>query len=118
MSLLSGGQPAIPYGSDRVQQGTGFYSATLSGNLTVGLTHPNLMKLDPGGSSRDVTLPAVAGAVGRLYEIVNAADASENLVCKNVGGDTIGTVNQNEEGLFYCDGSSWALVCIRTIALS
>jgi len=118
MSLLSGGQPAIPYGSDRVIQGTGFYSATLSGNITVDLTYPNVCKLDPGGSSRDVTLPAVGTATGRIYRFINAADASENLVIKNAGGSTIATANQNEQAEVYCDGSTWSLIAVTTIALS
>lgn len=118
MALLSGGQPVIPYGFDRVEQGTGYYAATLTGTLALDLTHPNLLKLDPGGANRDVTLPAVASAVGRIYRIVNAADAAENLVCKNVGGDTICTINQNEQGEVYCDGATWALIAITAIALS
>ena len=50
--------------------------------------------------------------------IVNIADAAENLVVKNAGGSTIGTINQNEEGTFYCDGSAWYLCKIATIALT
>lgn len=96
----------------------GFYSATLSGNLTLDDTYPNVCKLDPGGSSRDITLDPIATSEGITRRFVNAADAAENLVVKNVATATIGTVNQNEEGEFYCDGSTWALVAIRSIALS
>lgn len=96
----------------------GVYLATLTGNIALDATYPRLCKLDPGGSARDVTLDAVATAEGLVRVIVNAADAAENLVLKNVGGSTIGTVNQNELGVFYCDGSTWALLYVQTIALS
>ena len=118
MALLSGGAPHIILGSGRVQQGSGFYSGTLSGNIALDDTYPNLLKLDPGGSARDVTLPAEATSEGRWYRIVNAADAAENLVIKDDGGSTIGTANQNEEIEVVCSGAAWVLVCVRTIALS
>jgi len=90
----------------------------LSGNLTLNATYPSICKLDPGGSSRDITLDAVASASGAHRILINAADAAENLVAKNEGGTTIGTVNQNEAGWFYCDGTAWNVVAIVTIALS
>lgn len=96
----------------------GVYIATLTGNIALDATYPKTIKLDPGGNARDVTLDAVATAEGLVRVVVNGADAAENLVCKNVGGSTIGTVNQNELGVFYCDGSTWALLYVQTIALS
>jgi hypothetical protein len=95
-----------------------WYIATLAAGLTVDDTYPNNCKLDPGGAHRDVTLDAVATSAGITRRFVNAADAAENLVLKNVGGDTIGTANQNEEIEVYCDGSTWVLIAIHTIALS
>lgn len=92
--------------------------ATLTGTLTMTTASTFYQKLDPGGASRDVTLPAVADSTNLDFLFLNAADAAENLVVKNVGGSTIGTVNQNEAGLFVCDGSVWVLGAIWTIALS
>ncbi len=92
--------------------------ATLTGNDTLTVTSTYYQKLDPGGSARDVTLPAVADSTNLDFMIVNAADAAENLVVKNAGGSTIGTINQNEAGIFSCDGSSWVLINVMTIALS
>lgn len=94
------------------------YVATLDAALTLDDTYPSLLKLDPGGANRNVTLPAIATSEGVFLWIVNAADAAENLVVKNAAADTIGTINQNEEGIFFCDGSSWILFRIATIALS
>lgn len=92
--------------------------ATLSGNLTLDDTYPSLLKLDPGGLARDVTLPAEATNEGVFVWIVNAADAAENLVVKDDSPATIATINQNEEGIFFCDGTSWILFRVATIALS
>lgn len=96
----------------------GVYIATLTGNIALDATYPRLCKLDPGGSARDITLDPVAKAEGLVRVIVNAADAAENLVLKNVAGSTIATVNQNELAKVYCDGSTWALLYVQTIALS
>ena len=99
---------------------------TLSGDKTIADADAMILKMDPGGSSRDVTLPAEAevSPAGRLYWIINAADASENLVIKDDGGATIATANQNESAVVYNAGksggteSSWVLVAVVAIALS
>jgi hypothetical protein len=92
--------------------------ATLTGDLTIDATYPEILKLDPGGASRNVTLDAEPTNSGLYRRIINAADAAENLVVKNDAAATIGTINQNEQGEFYCDGSDWILVAITAIALS
>lgn len=113
VSLPSVEAPAI------VGRLSGVYSATLAANLVLdGSIAANVLKLDPGGSARDVTLPDVAVYNGVSYRIVNAADAAENLVIKNAGGDTIATVNQNEQAEVFSDGTSWALLAVTTIALA
>ena len=50
------------------------HTATLSGNIALDATYPLILKLDPGGTARDVTLDAVATAEGLTRWIVNAAD--------------------------------------------
>ena len=108
----------------------GFYSGaveTLAAHRTV-LTDSDAMilKLDPGGAHRDVTLPAesTVSPSGRMFWILNAADAAENLVLKDDGGATIATANQNESALVYNAGqsagveSAWVLVAVVAIALA
>lgn len=107
-----------PYNAARSLTKYFVYEGTLSGTTALDETYPNRLKLDPGGASRDVTLDAVATSDGLWYHIVNAADAAENLVLKNAGGSTIATINQNEEAIVYCDGTSWRLFRVATIALS
>lgn len=95
-----------------------YHSATLAGNLTMDASYPNILKLDPGGAARDVTLPTAADDYnGVVYLFVNAADAAENLVIKSAAS-TVVTINQNEAALVVCENAVWTLVCVATIALS
>ena len=71
-----------------------WYIDTLAADLTLDATYPRKIKLDPGGSARDVNLPAEADSDGLTWIIVNGADAAENLVVKDDGGATIATINQ------------------------
>lgn len=97
-----------------------FYAATLTGALTLDASYPTHLKLDPGGAHRDITLDAESAInEGMRRHIVNAADAAENLVVKDADANTIGTINQNEEGIFFVDNDgAWQLFRIATIALS
>lgn len=116
--LARSGHGIAPDGSALLATKGLMYTATLAGNLTLDDTYPGIMKLDPDGSNRDITLDAIATSTGLYRRIVNNANGAENLVVKNVAAATIGTINQNEQGEFYCDGSTWALIAITTIALS
>jgi len=80
---------------------------TLSDNKTIAAGDPQVQFLDPGGSGRTVTLPAEASSTGRLYFIVNTADAAEDLTVKDDAANTIVTISQDEAGLVVCDGTSW-----------
>lgn len=94
----------------------GYKALTLAAAVTLDVTYPSLLGLDPGGAARDVTLDA---PVGQVRLIVNKADAAENLVVKNAAAATIATLNQNETGLFYGSRSDgWKLVALWTTALS
>ena len=103
-----------------------FHSATLAGNITLDATYPMVIKLDAGGSARDVELDdeGTIPSTGLYRRIINGSDGAENLLAKNAAGDTIATINQNEEAELYNAGpqdgtdSAWVLVRIVTIALS
>lgn len=96
---------------------------TLDGNLDLSATGNPLSlgmiaKLDPGGSNRDITLELESTVPGLYRRIINAADAAESLVVKDDDG-TVGTINQNEQGEFFCHPTNgWVLLNITTIALS
>lgn len=83
------------------------YVDTLAGDLTVLETFSPLLVLDPGGSARNVDLPAEATSEGLIYLIVNTADAAEDITVRNDAAGTIVTVSQNEMALVVCDGTDW-----------
>lgn len=107
----------VPYGLIALLGGV-YKPAALGGNIVVDPTYPNIMCLDPGGAHRDVTMPAEALVKGCTYLIFNHADAAENLVVKNDAAGAIATINQSEVGIIHCDGATWTVVGVLTIALS
>lgn len=80
---------------------------TLTGTLTLSDSDLPVQYLDPGGSDRDVTLPAEASSTNGAFWIANTADAAETLTVKDDGGNTIDTVAQDEAKFFFCNGVSW-----------
>ncbi len=90
---------------------------TASGTVTLTNQYRNILKIDPGGSARDVLLPPEED--GLFFWLVNGADAAENLVVKDDSGvSTLVTINQNESAVVACQGSTWYLVAVVAIALS
>ena len=91
---------------------------TLTGNYTLLIKDGACLRIDPGGSARDVTLEEDYQRDGMCVEITNIADAAENLVVKDPGGTTIVTISQNEKAKIAYTGSAWVHFGIVTIALS
>lgn len=96
--------------------GDGHADIVLTGNITlVKGTHfagPNyhhrIIRIDPGGAARTVTLPTEAEMDGWHGLLVNAADGDEALTFKDdSGATTIATVGQNEAVDLWCDGTNW-----------
>ena len=100
----------------RMVNGLGVFE--LAGNLTLTVGHANILKIDAGGSGRDVTLPAVLTSEGCWFEITNNSSGAEDLTVKNAGGDTIVTISQNEKARVQCDGAAWYHLGIVTVAAS
>ena len=67
----------------------------------------NIVLFDPGGSGRDLTLPAEASSTGLLLVIMNTADAAETTLVKDDGGGAVVTIAQSEGGIVVCDGTTW-----------
>lgn len=88
----------------------GFENMTLATNLTLDSTSANYLRIDPGGSHRDVSLPAEENSDGLFFQIFNSASGAENLVFKNDAGATIETVAQSEMCLLGCDGTNWLII--------
>ena len=104
--------------TSQVRYRKGAKSETLTEAATLTKRTANLLRLDPGGASRDVTLPAVGESEGLWFEILNAADAAEDLVIKDAAGATVLTISQNEKAKVACDGAAWFHLGIESIALS
>jgi hypothetical protein len=98
--------------SDVFQKITRFGSMTqaLGADITLTANHPTLLFLDPGGSARNLTLPAEADADGMMFIVVNTADAAEVISVLDDAAATLTpdiTFTQNEIALLFCDGTSW-----------
>jgi hypothetical protein len=81
---------------------------TLSGNKTLTFNDARTQVLDPGGSGRNVVLPAETSGVEVI--ISNTADAAEDLTVQDDGSSTVVTVSQNEDAFLTSDGSGWVAV--------
>ena len=106
----------VPYGLFDVLGGA--YSATLSGDLTLTTDYPAVVKLDPGGAGRTITLEAEAGAAGRFRVVVNSADNPEVLTINDDAAAEVSTPTQNQAALLYCDGTSWTEIAVFTVSCS
>lgn len=80
---------------------------TLSGAATLDFASTRVQIMDANGSSRNVTLPAVATSTGYEFFIKNSSTTAVNLVVKNAAASTIVTVAQNESAYVWCDGAAW-----------
>jgi hypothetical protein len=79
---------------------------TLSGNKTLVVNDAFLQALDPGGSGRNIVLPAERK--GLSVVVANTADGSEVLtIQEDAGSTTICTPTQNETATLWCDGTTW-----------
>lgn len=104
----------------------GFNEETLAGGKVLTFSDSQYQALDPGGSHRNVAMPAAGARAGAFFWIANKANGAENLVLQQPDASTtLATLNQNEAALVYCaaDGAGaaatgWSLFAIFTIAIS
>ena len=83
---------------------------TLSANRTLTqaeVDDNNIFSFDPGGSARNLVLPAEADCAGIVLFINNAADAAEIITVQDDTPATVVTPTQNESAIVWCDGVSW-----------
>ncbi|MFQ5518162.1 MAG: hypothetical protein ACE5E8_11385 [Acidimicrobiia bacterium] len=83
---------------------------TLSGNRTLTqaeVDNNHFMSFDPGGSARNLVLPAEADNAGNWLFISNTADGAEVLTIQDDTPATVCTPTQNEDAIVWCDGTSW-----------
>ena len=104
-TLLYQGVAVNPANGLRVRLGHNM--ETLAGTKTLTPQDAQFQLLDPGGSHRNVDLPAEEASQGLFFVIKNTADDAENLVVRNDNGDDKETLAEDRWGIFMCDGTSW-----------
>ena len=77
----------------------------LAGNLTLDAYGPKVLRIDAGGSARDIILPAEALSTGMTFAVYNYG--GENLVFKDDGGSTILTLTPAGYSVLGCNGTAW-----------
>jgi hypothetical protein len=91
-------------------------AVTLSGDVTMDETYTQICAWDPGGAGRTIKLPPEND--GLWYLIANLANAAEDLTIQNDAAGAVGTINQSEAALCYCEGGTWYMPFTFTIALA
>lgn len=87
-----------------------YQGGTLTGTIAIPNTAHSVLVFDPGGAARNVDLPAANNDLnrGRVFWVVNLADAAEALTVRHNGGATIMTVNQGKIGIAMQVGTAGA----------
>ena len=91
---------------------------TLAEAATLTARTPNFLSVDPGGSTRVVTLPAEADAAGLFFVMSNTGGAGEDLTINNDAAGLIGTINPGEGALMCCDGTTWRFLILTSVEIS
>lgn len=76
----------------------------LTGNFTIPDDFPFMLFLDPNGSDRDVTLPALGRGKAHIIENVGSANS---LIIKTPAGATLTTLSNVQGAMFVCSGQEW-----------
>lgn len=83
---------------------------TLAGNRTLTqaeVDESSIWAFDPGGSARNLVLPAEATSAGYVLFIANTADGAEVITIQDDAAGTVCTPTQNECAIVWCDGVAW-----------
>ena len=107
-----------------IAQPGAFEAATAAGDITLTGLSAQYQAIDPGGSHRNVDLPAPND--GAWYWIANKADGAENLVVRQADASTtLATLNQSDTALFYAENDKaddaadgWSLFMVITGTIS
>ena len=86
----------------------GVVNQTLTATFAVPVDAPHVLALDPGGASRNVTLPA-SPQIGDWFVIINTADAAEVITVQDSAGAGLTpaiTPTQNEIAYVYFVGGA------------
>lgn len=111
------GPTALQHGRPGPRLQVGLVSVrTMAGTETWDNTYKPIQRLDPGGAGRTVKLPPEEE--GLYFRIFNFADAAETITIQDDAAGAVETCDQNEGIELYCDGTSWYVLAIITIAIT
>jgi hypothetical protein len=88
---------------------------TLSADKTLTTADKRYQNLNPNGSARNVTLPALAE--GLAFFVVNSGTLAEVVTLKTSGATSIATITNNESLSLISDGTVWIAVKATGIVL-
>ena len=88
---------------------------TLTGDLVLDDSDFPIQFIDPGGSARDIDLPAES-VDNHAFYIVNRADAAETITVKNDAGTTIALLERYDAVLFVSNGIAWVAMISKTLS--
>lgn len=89
--------------------GSGARTLVLSGNLTLGATHEEWLRIDCNGAARNVSIDASHNRSGAHFTIDNVSAGAYNATVKNSAGSTIYVQGRGELVTYVYDGdnSTW-----------
>jgi len=87
-----------------------YQGGTMTGTVAIPNTAHSVLVFDPGGAARNLDLPLADNLVnrGRVFWVVNLADAAESITVRHNGGATIMTVAQLKIGIAMQVGTTGA----------
>lgn len=90
----------------------GIYVLALAAALTLDLSYPNELLLDPGGADRTVTLPEADGntADGAAFFVRNTGSQGEELTIQDSTPTTVVVLGAGEAARVRSSGSAWLVV--------
>jgi len=97
----------------QIENPNGVNIATLTGALTLTDRSSTFQRLDPGGSTRIVTMPIARDGI--LWCFYNAGSLGENLTINDSAGATVATVQAGETALIGVDGTTYGVLLQTSI---
>jgi hypothetical protein len=86
------------------------YTLTMTGNITLDATYPNILRLDADGSNRSVIWETLSKSKNVMRFIVNNGAAGDIAVRYPPTPTTVATLVPGSGGWFHCDGSTLVMV--------
>lgn len=101
-----------PFTSQIVARGA-YGAATLAANVILTALSAQVLALNPGGASRNVTLPPIEDGLSFTIKHSGTVPA-DVLVVKNPAGTTLATLVLGQEAVFWSDAAAWVAYSVKS----